>query len=169
MASHLACVSGVVSGADLKMRLEEIMKKDDVNELSRGKRMMLGMLAFSAVAAPILVGLTLTDGANARAAEAATNTSAQSADPVGKIELLAGKRVRLHYRNVDVRALIKAMADAARVNILVSDQVSGTVTVNLVETDWDQALDIILHAKGLAKHEKDGVVFVGPASASKEG
>jgi len=155
LASDLACVAGV-SGADLKLRLEAIMTKE-VKELARGKRLVLGVLALAAVSVPVMIGLPLPAQAEVAAAQQATK-------PVGKIELLPGKRVKLDYQDVDVRGLIQAMGEAARVNILVSDQVSGTVTVKLAEMSWDQALDIILRSQGLVKREKDGILFIEPGS-----
>jgi beta-lactamase regulating signal transducer with metallopeptidase domain len=156
LASDLACVAGV-SGADLKLRLEAIMTKD-VKELGRGKRFALGVLALAAISVPVMVGLALPAQVEAAAPQ-------QASKPVGKIELLAGKRVRLQYQDVDVRGLIKAMGEAASVNILVSDKVSGMVTVKLAEMPWDQALDIILNSQGLVKREKNGMLFIEPASA----
>jgi beta-lactamase regulating signal transducer with metallopeptidase domain len=164
LASDLACVSGV-SGADLKTRLEAIMKNDDVRALSGGRKFLLGLLAVAAVAAPILVGLTMPVSASAGGADAKASTAATNS--VGKIELLAGKRVKLNYKNVEVRSLLKAMAEAAQVNMLVSDQVSGNVTLDLAETSWDQALDIILQSQGLEKKEQNGILIIGPASARK--
>jgi hypothetical protein len=155
LASDLACVAGV-SGADLKLRLEAIMTKE-VKSLSSGKRFALAVLALAAVSTPVMVGLASPANAEAAAAQ-------QAMKPVGKIELLAGKRVKLQYQDVDVRGLIKAMGEAASVNILVSDKVSGTVTVKLAEMPWDQALDIILNSQGLVKREKDGILFIEPAS-----
>jgi type IV pilus assembly protein PilQ len=72
--------------------------------------------------------------------------------------------VKLQFQDVEVRGLIKAMGEAAGVNILVSDKVSGTVTVKLAEMPWDQALDIILNSQGLVKRERDGILFIEPAS-----
>lgn len=158
LASDLACVAGV-SGADLKLRLEAIMTRE-VKALGMGKRFALGALALAAISVPVMVGLA----SPAQAAQAAAAVQ-PAAKPVGKIELLAGKRVKLQYQDVDVRALIQAMGDAGGVNILVSDKVSGTVTVKLVEMPWDQAFAIILSSKGLVKREQDGIVFVEPASA----
>jgi len=155
LASDLACVAGV-SGADLKLRLEAIMTKE-AKKLGGGKRFALGVLALAAVSMPVMVGLTSPAHAEAAAAQ-------QAKKPVGKIELLAGKRVKLDYQDVDVRGLIQAMGEAARVNILVSDKVSGTVTVKLAEMPWDQALDIVLNSQGLVKREKDGILFIEPAS-----
>jgi bla regulator protein BlaR1 len=155
-ASNLPCVAGV-SGADLKTRLEAIMKREATMKLGIGKRLALGTLALGAVMAPVFVGVSLPVE-QVRASEHDVNR-------VGKIVLLPGKRVKLQYTNVDVRELIRAMADAAQVNILVSDKVGGTVTLDLTETSWDHALDVILGSMNLVKHEKDGILFIEPASA----
>jgi beta-lactamase regulating signal transducer with metallopeptidase domain len=155
LASDLACVAGV-SGADLKLRLEAIMTKT-VKELGIGKRFALGALALAAISVPVMVGLALPARVEAAGPQ-------QALKPVGKIELLAGKRVKLQYQDVDVRGLIRAMGEAASVNILVSDKVSGTVTLKLAEMPWDQALDIILNSQGLVKREKGGILFIEPAS-----
>jgi beta-lactamase regulating signal transducer with metallopeptidase domain len=168
LGSKLPCVSGV-SGADLKTRLEDIMKNDVINDLRGRKKFALGMFAFSAVAVPVFIGLMLADEARAQTSESkATASSTSSRSSVGTIELLPGNRVKLNYQEVEVRSLLKAMAEAARVNMLVSDEVTGTVTVRLEEMSWDRALDIILSARGLTKHEKDKIWFVEPASRASE-
>jgi bla regulator protein BlaR1 len=145
-ASNLPCVAGV-SGADLKQRLEGIMKTDGIRRLDRGHRLLLATIAAAALVAPIGAGLA----ASTPAAQAVT------------VELLPGKRVKLDYRDVDVRSLLAAMAKTANVNMLVSDRVTGTVTVKLAETPWDKALGIILHSQGLVKREQDGITFVEPS------
>lgn len=164
VASKLACVSGV-SGADLETRLEAIMKNETIG-LSRTKGVLLGASALAMLAVPMFVGLTIPSPGLAQSSEAkAVPTAATS---VGKIQLLDGKRVRLKYQNVDVRALLSALADSAKVNILVSDKVGGTVTLDLAEMPWDQALGIVLNSMGLVKHEKDGIIFVEPAGSSSK-
>ena len=77
---------------------------------------------------------------------------------------LEGKRVKLNFRNVEVRGLLKALAEAAQTNMLVSDKVTGTVTLSLAEMPWEQALDVILKSQGLAKSVKDGIIFIDPAA-----
>jgi bla regulator protein blaR1 len=158
VASKLICVSGV-SGADLQTRLEAIMKHDDIVRLSRGKRLLLGAAAFAAVGGPVLVGLTVP----ARSAAETPQVQVQpkkATTPVGKIRLLEGKRVKLMYENADVRSLLQALAEAAQVNMLVSDQVGGSVTVDLAEMPWEQALAIILNSQGLVRGDKDGIIII---------
>ncbi len=160
LTTELPCVSGA-AGANLKTRLEAIMKNADMRELSRGRKLVLGVLALSAVAAPVLFGLTVS---NAVYAATEIKAPAPAANQAGKIELLPGKRVKLHFQNVEVRSLLKSLAEASQVNMLVSDAVTGNVTVDLAEMPWDQALSIVLNSQGLVKREKDGILFVEPAS-----
>jgi type IV pilus assembly protein PilQ len=127
--------------------------------------LLLGLVAFSAVSAPVLFGLTAPVAVIAAEAEVKTNATTPAAKQVGKIELLPGKRVKLKYQDVEVRSLLKALAEAAGVNMLVSDKITGSVTVKLAEMPWDQALNTILGSQGLVKREQDGILFIEPATA----
>jgi type IV pilus assembly protein PilQ len=54
------------------------------------------------------------------------------------------------------------LADASGQNIVVSDSVTGNVTLRLQNVPWDQALDIVLRTKGLDKRKQDNVIIVAP-------
>ncbi len=165
VGSKLTCVSGV-SGADLQIRLEAIMKNETIVGLGRAKSLFLGTTGLAIFAAPVFIGLTFASPGQAQTP--ATQAVSSAATPVGRIQSSAGNRVRLQYQDADVRQVLKALADAARVNILVSDKIDGTITVSLAEMPWDQALTIVLDSMRLIKHEKDGIVFIEPAAnASK--
>lgn len=73
-----------------------------------------------------------------------------------------GERISLSFQNVDVRALLQIIADVADVNMVVSDKVQGTIALRLEEVPWDQALDIILDAKGLGMQQEGNVITVAP-------
>jgi type II secretory pathway component GspD/PulD (secretin) len=143
-----------VSGADLMKRLEEIMTNEVSTRANRGRRWMLGLAVAAALGLPVFIGLTASPEARAEAVKPMT---------VAKVEMLAGKRVRLNYDRVDVRALLQGLAKAAGVNMLVSDKVAGEVTVHLDEMPWEQALNIVLQSHGLSKRESNGIIFVEPA------
>lgn len=59
--------------------------------------------------------------------------------------------VTLNFVDVDIRELAQAMTQVSGVNILVGDEVEGTVTVRITNVPWDKALDNILRIKGLSK------------------
>ena len=59
--------------------------------------------------------------------------------------------VTMNFVDVDIRELAQAMTQVSGVNILVGDEVEGTVTVKITNVPWDKALDNILRIKGLSK------------------
>jgi type IV pilus assembly protein PilQ len=81
-----------------------------------------------------------------------------------------GDRISLNFQNVDVRAVLQVIADFTGLNIITSDTVAGNLTIRLKDVPWDQALDIILDAKGLAQRKKGNVVWIAPKDelATKE-
>ena len=74
----------------------------------------------------------------------------------------AGEKLSLNFQNVDVRTVLQVIADFTNLNIITSDSVSGSLTLRLKDVPWDQALDIILNAKGLDKRKNGNVVWVAP-------
>jgi type IV pilus assembly protein PilQ len=82
----------------------------------------------------------------------------------------SGEKLSLNFQNIEVRAALQVIADFTGLNLVVSDTVKGTLTLRLKDVPWDQALDIILNAKGLAKRDRGNVVSIAPADevAAKE-
>jgi type IV pilus assembly protein PilQ len=81
-----------------------------------------------------------------------------------------GERLTLNFQDIETRAVLQLLADASGQNIVVSDSVSGSVTLRLQNVPWDQALDIVLRTKGLDKRKDGNVIIVAPADelASRE-
>ncbi|MFK7955411.1 MAG: type IV pilus secretin PilQ [Lysobacterales bacterium] len=75
-----------------------------------------------------------------------------------------GSRVSFNFQDIPVRAVLQLIADVSGLNIVVSDSVSGNVTLRLQNVPWDQALDILLQAKSLDMRENGNVVWVAPAT-----
>lgn len=74
-----------------------------------------------------------------------------------------GEKLSLNFQNIDVRAALQVIADFTNLNFVTSDTVKGSLTLRLKDVPWDQALDIITTAKGLAVRRKGNVVSVAPA------
>jgi type IV pilus assembly protein PilQ len=74
-----------------------------------------------------------------------------------------GERLTLNFQDIETRAVLQLLADASGQNIVVSDSVTGSVTLRLQNVPWDQALDIVLRTKGLDKRRQDNVIIVAPA------
>lgn len=73
-----------------------------------------------------------------------------------------GQKLSLNFQNIEVRSLLQVIADFTNFNIVTSDSVSGSVTLRLQDVPWDQALDIILQAKGLGMRKAGNVLWIAP-------
>ncbi len=82
----------------------------------------------------------------------------------------AGDKLSLNFQNIDVRALLQVIADFTNFNVVTSDTVTGSVTLRLKDVPWDQALDIIMQAKGLGLKKSGNVLWIAPKDelAAKE-
>ncbi|MDQ7743479.1 type IV pilus secretin PilQ [Hydrogenophaga pseudoflava] len=73
-----------------------------------------------------------------------------------------GEKLSLNFQNIEVRSLLQVIADFTNFNVVTSDSVSGAVTLRLKDVPWDQALDIILQAKGLGMRKSGNVLWIAP-------
>ena len=82
----------------------------------------------------------------------------------------AGEKLSLNFQNIEIRSLLQVIADFTNFNIVTSDTVTGAVTLRLKDVPWDQALDIILQAKGLGMRKTGNVLLIAPKDelAAKE-
>jgi len=75
-----------------------------------------------------------------------------------------GEKLSLNFQSIEVRAVLQLLADFTGINLVTSDTVQGHLTLRLKNVPWDQALDIILKTKGLAKRESGNIMLIAPAS-----
>ncbi|MRR06098.1 MAG: type IV pilus secretin family protein [Deltaproteobacteria bacterium] len=77
-------------------------------------------------------------------------------------KVYTGKRVTLEFADADIRKIFQLIAEVSNYNILVGDDVTGTISIKLVNVPWDQALDVILDTKGLGMKRKDNIIVIRP-------
>ena len=101
------------------------------------------------------------DGTEVQTAGGATAGFAQSAaeQATGRY---TGRRIDLDLKDADVHNILRFLADIGRVNIVTADDVSGTITIRMRNVPWDQALDVILQAKGLGMVRQGNLIRVAP-------
>ena len=75
----------------------------------------------------------------------------------------AGEKLSLNFQDIEVRSVLQLIADFTGLNLVASDTVTGNITLRLENVPWDQALDIVLKAKGLDKRQQGNVLMVAPA------
>lgn len=89
-------------------------------------------------------------------------TKQEQEDLAGDKFPYTGEKLSLNFQSIEVRSVLQLLADFTDMNLVASDSVGGSVTLRLNNVPWDQALDIILKSKGLAKRVTGNVMMVGP-------
>lgn len=99
----------------------------------------------------------ITPKKNAGAANARAAVGGPNATPV-----YHGKPATFNFQDVPVRTVLQLIAEESNLNVVASDSVQGNVTLRLINVPWDQALDIVLRAKGLDKRRDGDVIWIAP-------
>ena len=73
-----------------------------------------------------------------------------------------GSPVTFNFQNIPVRTVLQLIAEESGLNVVAADTVAGNVTLRLINVPWDQALEIVLRAKGLDQRREGNVVWVAP-------
>ncbi|MDQ2870445.1 MAG: type IV pilus secretin PilQ [Acidobacteriota bacterium] len=60
-----------------------------------------------------------------------------------------GEPISLDLKDADIKDVFRTISQLTQLNIVVDPEVRGTVTVQLEDVPWDQALDLILKQNGL--------------------
>ncbi len=76
----------------------------------------------------------------------------------------SGRRIDLDFKDADIHNVLRLLADTGRVNIVAADNVRGSVTLRMRNVPWDQALDVVLRAKGLGMERRGNIIRVAPQS-----
>ena len=87
----------------------------------------------------------------------------QGAQNVGE-KKYTGERLTLKFQDIAIRPLLQLIADFTGNNIVVSDDVKGSISLRLENVPWDQALDLILTTKGLSMRKNGNVIYVAPTA-----
>ena len=79
-----------------------------------------------------------------------------------KKRIYTGEKISMDFKDIDIQNALRLLAEVKDLNMLTTDSVQGTITMRLVEVPWDQALDMILEAKGLGKVLQGNVLRIAP-------
>ncbi|WP_444920750.1 type IV pilus secretin PilQ [Microbulbifer sp. CnH-101-G] len=79
-----------------------------------------------------------------------------------------GEKLSLNFQDIEVRSVLQIIAEFTDLNLVASDTVEGRITLRLDGVPWDQALALILKAKGLDKRQEGSVIMVAPAAEIAE-
>lgn len=175
-AGQIRTVRPVIEGSDVLVRIFSAPTAM-LRARSNGNKIIvssfnLGADDIRAQAAP--EGMTKEEGKteakpDAAGAPAAPATSGEiTSEEVELAALLAdqptysGRLISLDLADTDIDNALRIIAEVSNLNIIASDEVSGKVTLRLVDVPWDQALDVILKTNGLDKVQEGNVIRIAP-------
>jgi type IV pilus assembly protein PilQ len=75
-------------------------------------------------------------------------------------EVPADSRISIDIQNADIKSVLRLLSEQGGVSIVSDDDVKGTVTLNIRNVTWEEALDIILKMKNYSKARQDNVITV---------
>jgi type IV pilus assembly protein PilQ len=78
-----------------------------------------------------------------------------------------GRLISLDLQETDIDNALRIIAEVSNLNIIASEDVTGKVTLRLIDVPWDQALDVILKTNGLDKVQEGNVVRIAPIERLK--
>ncbi len=77
-------------------------------------------------------------------------------------KVYSGEPLSMEFQDLSIRTVLQVLAEHTDMNIVAADNVSGNITLRLINVPWDQALDIVLESKGLGKVVNGNVILIKP-------
>jgi len=78
----------------------------------------------------------------------------------GSSHVYSGRKVTLEFADAEVRKIFQLLSEVSNKNFVLGDDVTGSISIKLVNVPWDQALDIILDTKNLDKREDGNIIII---------
>jgi type IV pilus assembly protein PilQ len=126
-----------------------IAREGDAPDLPKIETSILGAMDGSTVSTTAGSEAGFTSGVNAQ---------------VNGLGHYTGRRIDLDLKDADIHNILRLLADVGHVNIVTGDDVNGNVTIRMRNVPWDEALDVVLQAKGLGMQRAGNLIRVAPLS-----
>ncbi len=85
-----------------------------------------------------------------------------SPQSLGMKKMYIGRKVSLDFKDADIQDILRLIAEVSNKNIIAGDDVTGKVTMRMVNVPWDQALDIILQTNNLGMVQVGNIIRIAP-------
>lgn len=79
-----------------------------------------------------------------------------------------GKKISIEMNSMDVKEALKFITEESGVNLVISDEVKGAVSLKLRQVPWDQALIVLMKARKLGYSRQGSVLRIGPLAEFKQ-
>jgi len=116
----------------------------------------------------IAAAMALTVGAIAQEAPPAASQPAAGNDPVGFKMARPGVFEQMHFHGADLRLVLQMLSTQGKKNIVATRDVTGSVTADLYDVTFKEALDAIIRSNGFVYEEKGNIIHVMTAKQQEE-
>lgn len=123
---------------------------------------ILGCLAELSSSEEIVLQQSITPTSSYSSRQASLEKPLEKLEQRDNIGKFIGEKLSFNFQDIEIRAVLQILAEFSGFNLIVSDSVTGNITLRLQNVPWDQALDIILRSKNLDKRQLGNVILIGP-------
>ena len=71
-------------------------------------------------------------------------------------------KLSMDFKDADINNLLRIIAEVSGMNVVAGGDVTGKVTVRLINVEWQQALDVILRINGMGYEIDGNIIRVAP-------
>jgi type IV pilus assembly protein PilQ len=97
----------------------------------------------------------------------ASKEEGKAGEGVSPERMYTGRKVSLDFKDADIKNILRLIAEVSNLNIIAGDDVTGKITMRLIEVPWDQALDVVLQSRNLGMSRVGNVIRVAPVDTLK--
>lgn len=115
----------------------------------------------------VVLPLALVAGAGLAGEPATTSSSFATTAVEDGSPRYTGDPITLRLKDAELKDVLRVFANLTGLNVIVHPSVSGSVTLELREVPWDQALDLILTVNGCVAERDGNVLLVLPRALAR--
>ncbi|WP_268801646.1 type IV pilus secretin PilQ [Piscirickettsia litoralis] len=78
----------------------------------------------------------------------------------------SNRLISLNFDEIDLSELLQLIAGFAHLNLVINDDVKGSISLHLQKVTWQQALDVILKAENLRKNRHGNILIIAKNNMS---
>jgi type IV pilus assembly protein PilQ len=78
----------------------------------------------------------------------------------GMKERYTGEKISIDLQDADVEHVLRLISEISGFNLILDDDISGKISLKLVDIPWDQALDLVLLQRGLGMVIKGNIMRI---------
>jgi len=76
--------------------------------------------------------------------------------------VFSGAPMTMQFQNIELRTALQLVSEFSGVNIIMTDSVTGNLSMRLKDVPWDQVLHTLLQTRGLGQQQEGNVIWVAP-------